>query len=128
MPLRLCRCGRPTLNRPAVCDECKDKKSERKREANRYYDARLRDPRADAFYHSAIWKQTRAAFLASVGYLCEDCVEEAKRGELEEDSVQVATDVHHEVPLALNWERRLDWDNFRALCDKHHKQKRRQKP
>lgn len=129
MMLRLCsRCGRPTPNRPAVCDECLVKEPKRKSEKNRYYDARLRDPRADAFYHSAAWKKMRSAYLASIGYLCEDCVDEAARGERSEDDIQVATDVHHRVSLSEDWSLRLAWSNLRGLCDRHHKEKRAKKP
>jgi len=111
-----------------VCDECLVKEPESKREKNRCYDARLRDPRADAFYHSATWKNMRAAYLASIGYLCEDCVEEAVRGERSEDNIQVATDVHHVVPIAIDWSLRLSWSNLRGCCDRHHKEKRAKKP
>ena len=124
MLLRLCRCGKASPNRPAICDECKAREPERKQETNRYYDTRLRDPQADAFYHSAAWKKSRAAYLQSVGYICEDCIEEFKRGERKEDDIRPATDVHHEEPIAVNWSRRLDPSNYRALCDWHHKQKR----
>jgi len=111
-----------------VCDACLAKEPGQKREATRYYDENLRDPRADAFYHSQEWKQSRAAYLASIGYLCEDCVEEAKKGERREDDVQMATDVHHKIPIAENWALRLVWSNYRGLCDGHHKAKRAKKP
>ena len=129
LPLRLCsRCQRPTPNRPAICDECRAKEPEQKREANRQYDVWLRNPVAAAFYHSAIWIKTRAAYLLSVGYLCEDCVAEYQRGERREEDIQIATDVHHMIPLTVDWELRLAWSNLRALCDAHHKAKRKQKP
>lgn len=126
--LRLChRCGCPTTNYPAVCDGCKAKAPELKRDNNRRYDSKLRDPRADAFYHSAAWKNTRLLYLASVGYLCEDCVAEAARGERNDDDVCVATDVHHRVPLLVDWGLRLEWSNLQGLCDAHHKGKRTEK-
>lgn len=125
MVLKLCcRCGQPTPNRPAVCDNCKATAPAAKREATRYYDAKLRDKRADAFYHSPEWKTSRMSYLLSVGCLCEDCVAEFVRGERKEEDVQLATDVHHEEPIAVNWNRRLDPRNYRALCDYHHKKKR----
>ena len=124
MQLRLCRCGRPTANHPAICDQCLAKLGEQKREANRYYDTRLRNKQADAFYHGKEWKLSRLAYLDSIGFLCEDCVEEWKRGERGEEDIQLATDVHHEEPIEVNWSRRLDPNNYRGLCDGHHKKKR----
>jgi len=125
LQLRLCsRCGRSTPNRPAVCDQCLTKQPERKREANRYYDTKHRDKRADEFYHGKEWKISRLAYLLSIDYLCEDCVEEFKRGERREEDIQLATDVHHKEPIETNWERRLDQTNYRGLCDCHHKRRR----
>ncbi len=124
MQLKLCRCGRPTPNRPAVCDQCLAKRGDQKREATRYYDANLRDKRADEFYHSRDWKLSRAAFLLSINYICQDCIDEWKRGERGEDDIQLATDVHHVVPIEVDWPRRLDPSNYRGLCDGHHKRQR----
>lgn len=125
MMLRLCnRCGQPTVNNPAICDSCQAKAPPR-RESTRLYDTNVRDKRADRFYHSSEWKRARLAYLASIGWLCEDCAEEARQGRRSPSDVQPATDVHHVVPIAECWERRLDWSNFRGLCDAHHKAKRR---
>lgn len=125
MVLRLCQgCGEATPNRPALCDRCKAQRPERKREATRYYDVNLRDKRAAAFYRSAAWRKARTAYLASIGYLCEDCADEARDGLRRPEDVSVATDVHHVVPLAVDWSQRLTWGNFRGLCDAHHKRQR----
>lgn len=125
MILKLCaKCGAPTLNRPAICDECAAKHPQEKLESARYYDANLRDVKTDAFYHSADWKRSRLAYLQSIGWFCEDCVEEARQGLRSWSDVRVATDVHHVKPLRTHWELRLTWSNFRGLCDGHHKQKR----
>ena len=67
----------------------------------------------------------RAAKLRAAGYLCEDCVAEFKHGQRKFEEIALATDVHHCVPLAEAWELRLTWSNLRALCDAHHKAKRR---
>lgn len=120
------RCGQPTANNPAICDSCQTKTPPRK-ESTRLYDANVRDKRADEFYHSAEWKRSRLAYLASIGWLCEDCADEVRRGLRDPTDIQAATDVHHVEPLAKCWERRLDWSNFRGLCDTHHKAKRRKK-
>lgn len=125
MLLQMCGvCGAPTGNRPAICDRCAAKRAEAKREAVRYYDRHLRDRRAAEFYRSGAWRKARADYLRSIGWLCEDCMDEVRAGVRPMARVNVATDVHHVVPLAVDWERRLDRTNFRGLCDGHHKGKR----
>jgi 5-methylcytosine-specific restriction protein A len=125
MRLSLCaRCGALTTNRPSICDGCLAGRKESKRELNSAYD-RLRDPERVKFYHSTAWKKLRSAYLASVDYLCEDCVAEMRAGKRRLEQVAVATDVHHRTPVAEDWTRRLDWSNLQALCDAHHKSKRR---
>lgn len=128
MRLTLCaRCGALTANRPSICDGCLAGRKESKRELNSAYD-RLRDPRSVKFYHSKAWKDLRVAYLASVGYLCEDCTAEVRAGMRRPEEISVATDVHHRVPLAQAWTLRLTWSNLQALCDFHHKGKRKQSP
>lgn len=127
MRLTLCtHCGAPTANRPSVCDGCLAGRKATQRERNAAYD-RLRDQRSVKFYHSAVWRNMRAAKLASIGYLCEDCVAEASAGLRKPEEIAIATDVHHEEELSVTWERRLDWTNLRGLCDCHHKAKRRKR-
>lgn len=124
MRLFLCsKCGALTANRPSICDRCLAGQRESKRELNSAYD-RLRDPKRVKFYHSKAWKELRAAYLADAGYLCEECAAEAAVGKRRPEDVAVATDVHHRVPIAEDWSRRLDWSNLQALCDFHHKGKR----
>ena len=63
-------------------------------------------------YQSQAWKETRRAYLRSVGGLCERCM---ARG-----IITPAEIVHHKVPLTednvkdLNVS--LSWDNLQALC------------
>lgn len=125
MQLSMCRrCGRPTPNHPAICDACMAKTPPRQ-ESTQLYDANVRDKRAAAFYHSAEWKRSRVAYLNSIGWLCEDCVDEVRQGLRSPIDIQPATDVHHDDPISECWERRLDWSNFCGLCDAHHKAKRK---
>ena len=49
------------------------------------------NPELNAFYKTKRWQKTRAAYLASIGGLCERC---AKRG-----LIVPATVVHHKHPL-----------------------------
>lgn len=73
-------------------------------------------PWAEWFYKGAAWKGTRAAYLASVGWLCERC---AARGE-----VVAAEVVHHRVYLTRanihDAAIALGWGNLEALCQACH--------
>jgi len=73
-------------------------------------------PFAEKFYASAAWKKTRAAYLQSVGGLCERC---ELRG-----LIEVATIVHHKVYLTEqninDLEAALSWRNLEALCSECH--------
>lgn len=123
MILHLCaRCGRPTPN-PSICDECAEKTSAAKRERHSRYD-RLRDPARVKFYHSAAWKRLRLKKLQATGWLCEECLAEFRAGLRREEDIQIATDVHHVIPIAVDWSRRLDLDNLKADCAAHHNAER----
>ncbi|MBC8531797.1 HNH endonuclease signature motif containing protein [Gehongia tenuis] len=67
---------------------------------------------AKAFYRSRAWRNTREAYAASVGWLCEDCLAAGiyKPGEI----------VHHKVALMPS---NIDdpgitlaWNNLRLVC------------
>ena len=74
------------------------------------------DSFAQRLYASIGWKKTRAAYMASVHGLCEEC--------LKQGLITPATQVHHITPLTpSNIDDpavALGWDNLEALCDKHH--------
>ena len=81
---------------------------------------------AKAFYQSQAWKETRKAYAASVGGLCERC---RSRG-----LIVPAQIVHHKIHLTpdnINDPNiTLDWSNLEALCrdchgEMHKKVKRR---
>ena len=67
---------------------------------------------AAAFYKSKQWQKTRAAYAASVGHLCEECLRHGliKPGEI----------VHHKIHLTpetiQNPEIALSWANLELLC------------
>ena len=77
---------------------------------------------AKAFYLSAAWEQTRAAYLMSQDYICERCGEPAKV-------------VHHKQYITKenigDAGVTLCWDNLEALCqdchNKEHHRKERQR-
>ena len=73
-------------------------------------------PFARAFYKSSAWEWTRAAYLKSVGGLCERCW---KKG-----LVTPADIVHHKIYLTPENIKdpavTLSWNNLEALCQKCH--------
>lgn len=71
---------------------------------------------ARAFYKSRAWLETRKAYAASVGWLCEDCL---ARGLIVPGKV-----VHHIVPLTPETvgdaSVALVWSNLRLVCQDCH--------
>ena len=67
---------------------------------------------AKVFYKSKAWQHTRAAYAASVGGLCEDCLNRGiyRAGEI----------VHHKTELTPeninDPEATLSWGNLRFVC------------
>ena len=65
-----------------------------------------------SFYQSMAWKDTRKAYLKSVGGLCEKC--------LAKGIIKPAEAVHHVTPLTeenvFDLNISLSWDNLQALC------------
>ena len=73
---------------------------------------------AKSFYKSRRWQHTRAAYLSSVGGLCERCI---KKG-----LYHPAVIVHHKIYIAPeninNPEITLNWNNLEALCRECHEE------
>ena len=67
---------------------------------------------AKQFYGSPAWKQTRRAYMKSVGGLCERCMANG--------IVTPAAVVHHKNPITeknvSNVNVTLSWNNLQALC------------
>ncbi len=67
---------------------------------------------AAKFYKSQAWKKTRAAYAASVGGLCEECL---RKGEYKPGEI-----VHHKTHLTPeninNPAVSLSWSNLELLC------------
>ena len=72
----------------------------------------------ESFYKEDRWKRCREDFLKSKRWLCEDCLKENPH------DVNPATIAHHVIWLNRTNYRdpsiAYNWDNLRALCDKHH--------
>ena len=71
---------------------------------------------AKGFYKSKAWQRTRAAYLKSVGGLCEPC--------LERGLYSPAEIVHHKTHITpkniTDPEITLNWDNLQAVCRSCH--------
>jgi 5-methylcytosine-specific restriction protein A len=94
-PIKLCLelgCGKPRVTR----GRCREHATE-----NRRYTRSVND----GFYSSKAWRMTRKAYLFA-NPLCEDCAD-------------VASDVHHVVPIEDGGAKR-DPANLRALCRSCH--------
>ena len=71
---------------------------------------------ARAFYKSKAWQRARAAYAASVGGLCEDCL---RAGVIKSSEI-----VHHKRPLTpdniIDPAVTLSFDNLELLCRECH--------
>ena len=78
---------------------------------------------ARGFYKSKAWQRTRAAYISSVGGLCEGCLDKGlyRPGEI----------VHHIIPLTAeninDPNIALSWDNLRLVCRDCHGEEHRER-
>lgn len=74
--------------------------------------------RAKAFHNSKKWQDKREYIKLRDSYCCQVCARglynPVRKYETED------TSVHHIVPLAEDYEKRLDDDNLVTLCSRHH--------
>lgn len=115
MLLKPCgRCRKLVRYPNKYCDTCEPAAEAERQERVRQYNARYnlkRDPKYRRFYSCQAWKRMSKARLRAAHYRCEDCG-------------AMAVEVHHVDPIQTEsgWERRLDWDNLKAVClDCHNK-------
>lgn len=123
MLLKACnRCGILIPYGSRYCENCKPiveaqreaRLQELKRESDKRYN-KTRDPKYVRFYNSNDWRTLSRRRLMDDGYRCVMCG-------------QIATEVDHivEIKTPEGWERRLDYDNLRSLCnDCHNKRHKR---
>lgn len=122
MLLKPCpRCKRMMPYGPTYCKDCapimqaelEAKRERRAKQRARQYNLK-RDPKYQAFYRSKAWKVLSRAYLQAKRYKCEAHLTDECKG--------LAVEVHHKMPIQTpeGWEKRLDWDNFEALCTSCH--------
>ena len=68
----------------------------------------------NSFYQSKEWHELRMAKWVDADGLCEMC---RAKGIIKE-----AKEIHHRVPIDVDWSKRLDYDNLIALCSDCHNQ------
>ena len=68
----------------------------------------------DSFYQSAAWRRVRNIKFAQARGLCERC--------LAKGIVREGREVHHIIPIDVDWNRRLDITNLELLCGECHNQ------
>jgi len=71
---------------------------------------------AKDFYQSRAWKETRLAYAASVGWLCEDCVAKGLYvpGKVVHHITPLTPDNIHDPSVSLNWQ------NLKLVCQDCH--------
>lgn len=67
---------------------------------------------AKGFYKSKAWQNTRAAYISSVGGLCERCLRQGiyRPGEIVHHKTELTPDNIHDPQISLSW------DNLELLC------------
>ena len=109
MLTKLCaKCGRVMELGSALCPACQAKADSR----HKQYNNNVRDKRSARFYASPQWIRLRDLTMARAGYQCQMCKQQGR--------VTPATEVHHIVPIRVDWSKRLDASNLISLCHKHH--------
>lgn len=77
-----------------------------------------RNTQADRFRNTQAWKRKAAAILERDYHCCRVC---ARGGIICTQGLSV----HHIIPLAVDYDRRLDDDNLITLCRYHHERAER---
>src|SRR5574344_840861 len=109
MLTKLCaKCGRVMGLGSALCPACQSKAAER----HKLYDAHARNKQSAVFYKSVAWLRLRDAMMMANNYQCTVCRSLGV--------VAPADEVHHIIPIDIDWSKRLDANNLVCLCHRHH--------
>lgn len=108
MLTKFCRCGKLIPYGQSLCADCKAKQPQR----HKLYDAHARNQQSAAFYKSAAWLRLRDTMMMASNYQCTVCRSLGV--------VMPADEVHHIIPIDIDWSKRLDADNLVCLCHRHH--------
>ena len=109
MLTKLCaKCGRVMELGSALCPACQAKADSR----HKQYNNNVRDKRSARFYASPQWVRLRDIVLARANYQCQVCRRAGR--------ITPATEVHHKIPIRVDWSKRLDAGNCVAVCHRCH--------
>lgn len=109
MITKLCAsCGKIIPFGRSRCDACEAMRTGRHKD----YDTHARNKKHQSFYNSNQWKQLRDIKMVEAGYQCQACRAHG--------IVVPAEEVHHIVPIDVEWDKRMDPSNLVCLCHKHH--------
>jgi 5-methylcytosine-specific restriction enzyme A len=72
----------------------------------------------DKFRWTSAWRKKRKLINARDKHLCQVCIRELHNTQLKYNFTNI--EVHHIVPIAKDWDKRLDDDNLISLCKYHH--------
>ena len=77
----------------------------------------------DKFRWTNNWQNKREEIKKRDLYLCQICIRELYLSESEADKKYNTKDleVHHNIPINEDYNKRLDNDNLLTVCDYHHK-------
>lgn len=123
MLVKMCaRCQKIIEAPNRYCDKCRtivEKQTEEIKQRNNSRYNKQRDKKYTQFYNSKAWRKLSKKYRDK-HYLCEECQKEAKQGN--KYTIELSEEVHHIQPIKTpeGWERRLDWNNLKALCHIHH--------
>ena len=96
-----------------VCHSIHDGRCQRPRQWER-----RRNSDADLFRNTQVWRRMAALILERDYHCCRMC---AKAGIINSRELSV----HHIIPIAADYDKRLDDDNLITLCRYHHEQAER---
>lgn len=100
-----CRnCGKLIPYRTKRCEKCQTEWNKQKEE--------YRNEDIKRFRSSGVWTRKSKQVLKDSNYQCQICKDK--------NIVAVATEVHHIMPLSIDFNKRLDDDNLIALCEGCH--------
>lgn len=112
---KLCsKCHQPMPYGKSRCENCEqlfysEQRYDKLNRNKTYNDSR--DPKYAKFYASHGWKNLRLAKLVQCNFLCEDC------------KTASVVEVHHNIEISRDWNKRLDINNLVGLCTKCHNQR-----
>lgn len=104
-------CGR-IHDKQYICPQKADRQKERRDNRSKS------NARIYSFHRSTHWKEKSKEIRQRDNYCCQACAREITGTERTYETESLS--VHHIIPLAEDWNRRLDNDILITLCRKHH--------